>query len=328
MDNSLLSEARRVLMAEAQAIEQAGERLNGEFDRAIDVIVSHQGKLLVTGIGKSGIVAQKIAATFCSVGQPAVFLHPVEALHGDLGLYAPGDPTIVLSRSGNTEELLRLVGRLRALGSPVIGLLGVPQSALGRMMDVVVDAGVRAEADPHNLAPTSSAAVAMALGDALAIGVMTRRGFTAEDFARYHPAGQLGRNLLLTVEDVMHKLDECAVVKPDDGLRDVVIAMTQRALGAACVLDEHGALAGIVTDGDVRRALQRHEKIRDVAARDVMNARPITVSTETSVHEALRLMEDRPSQIAVLPVIDATTGLAAGLLRLHDLYQHRQTPKL
>jgi arabinose-5-phosphate isomerase len=328
MENSLLSTAQRVLLAEAQAIVEASSRLDAAYDRAVAILVGHPGKLLVTGIGKSGIVAQKIAATFCSVGQPAVFLHPVEALHGDLGLYSPGDPTIVLSRSGNTEELLRLVGRLRALASPVIGLLGVPTSALGRMMDVVLDAGVRAEADPNNLAPTSSAVVAMALGDALAIGVMTRRGFTAEDFARYHPAGQLGRNLLLTVADVMHPLAECAVAGCEVGLRDVVVAMTQRPLGAAFLLEEDGALAGLITDGDVRRALQRHERIRDVVARDVMNSKPTTVTTETSVHEALRLMEDRPSQIAVLPVIDAQSGRAAGLVRLHDLYQHRQSPKL
>jgi arabinose-5-phosphate isomerase len=327
MENSLLSAAQRVLLAEARAIEQASGRLDLEYDRAVEILVHHQGKVLVTGIGKSGIVAQKIAATLCSVGQPAVFLHPVEALHGDLGLYSPGDPTIVISRSGNTEELLRLVARLRALASPVIGLLGMPQSALGRMMDVVIDAGVRAEADPNNLAPTSSAVVAMALGDALAIGVMTRRGFTAEDFARFHPAGQLGRNLLLSVSDVMHPLAECATASPGMVLRDVVVAMTQRPLGAACVLEPDGALAGLVTDGDVRRALQRHEKIRDVTARDVMNAKPTTVTTETSVHEALRLMEDRPSQIAVLPVVDAQSGLAAGLVRLHDLYQHRPAPK-
>jgi arabinose-5-phosphate isomerase len=327
MGETLVNTARRVLLNEAQAIEQASARLNEEFDLAVDLLAAHQGKLLLTGIGKSGLVAQKLAATFCSVGQPAVLLHPVEALHGDLGLYAPGDPTIVLSRSGNTEELLRLVARLRALASPVIGLLGVPNSALGRMMDVVIDAGVRAEADPHNLAPTSSAIVAMALGDALAIGLMTRRGFTAEDFARFHPAGQLGRNLLLTVADVMHPLTACATAAPADPLKQVVIAMTKHALGAACILDEDGALAGLITDGDVRRALQRHEKVGGLRARDVMNARPITVTTETSVHEALRVMEDRPSQIAVLPVLEPSGQRCAGLLRLHDLYQQRPTPR-
>ncbi|MDR3717363.1 MAG: KpsF/GutQ family sugar-phosphate isomerase [Bryobacteraceae bacterium] len=321
METSLLQSARRVLLAEAQALEEASSRLNGEFDRALDLLDVQQGKILVTGIGKSGIVAQKIAATFCSLGQPAVFLHPVEALHGDLGLYSPGDPSVVLSRSGNTAELLRLVAQLRSLKSPVIGILGVPGSALGALMDVVLDASVRSEADPLNLAPTASAVVALGLGDALAIGLMERRGFTPEDFARFHPSGQLGRNLRLTVSQVMHPLERVAVAAADDPLRKVVIEMTQRSLGAACVLDADGRLSGLVTDGDVRRALQKHDDIRGVLARDVMTVRPATVSPNASVHEALRIMEDRPSQIAVLPVVDEATGRFAGLVRLHDLYQ-------
>ena len=327
MERSLLQSARRVLLAEAQALEEAATRLDGEFDRAIDLLCAQQGKVLLTGIGKSGIVAQKIAATFCSLGQPAVFLHPVEALHGDLGLYSPGDPTVVLSRSGNTGELLRLVAQLRALKSPVIGILGVPKSALGALMDVVLDASVRAEADQNNLAPTASAVVALGLGDALAIGLIERRGFTAEDFARFHPSGQLGRNLRLTVGEVMHPLEQVASAVGEDPLRKVVIEMTQHSLGAACVLDAEGRLAGIVTDGDVRRALQRHDDIRAVVARDVMTQRPSTVSPDASVHEALRMMEDRPSQIAVLPVVDEQSGRCVGLVRLHDLYQQIPQPR-
>jgi arabinose-5-phosphate isomerase len=278
--------------------------------------------VLVTGIGKSGIIAQKIAATLCSVGQPAVFLHPVEALHGDLGLYTPGDPTIVVSRSGNTAELLRLVTQLKAVASPVIGILGAPQSSLGVLMDVVLDASVRAEADPNNLAPTASASVAMGVGDALAIGLIERRGFTPADFARFHPAGQLGRNLLLRVSEVMHPLAQVATATATDPLRQVVIGMTSRPLGAACVLDSQGRLAGLITDGDVRRALRQHDDIRGVVAAEVMTARPAAISPGASVHEALRKMEDRGSQISVLPVVDET-GLCVGLLRLHDLYQHQ-----
>jgi arabinose-5-phosphate isomerase len=327
METSLLQSARRVLLAEAQALEEASSRLNGEFDRAIDLLDAQQSKVLVTGIGKSGIVAQKIAATFCSLGQPAVFLHPVEALHGDLGLYAPGDPTVVLSRSGNTAELLRLVTQLRALKSPVIGILGAPDSALGALMDVVLDASVRSEADPHNLAPTASAVVALGLGDALAIGLMERRGFTAEDFARFHPSGQLGRNLRLSVSQVMHPLERVATATAEDPLRKVVIAMTQRSLGAACVLDSEGRLTGIVTDGDVRRALQSHDDIRGVLARDVMTRSPAMVAPGASVHEALHIMEDRPSQIAVLPVVEEEAGRCVGLVRLHDLYQQNPAPR-
>ena len=322
MDSSLLQSARQVLLAEARALEEAADRLNGDFDRAVDLLAGHAGKVLVTGIGKSGIIAQKIAATFCSVGQPAVFLHPVEALHGDLGLYTPGDPTIVVSRSGNTEELLRLVTQLKAVASPVIGILGAPQSSLALMMDVVLDASVRAEADPHNLAPTASSSVAMGLGDALAIGLIERRGFTPADFARFHPAGQLGRNLLLRVSEVMHPLSQVSTASAADPLRQVVIAMTTRPLGAACVLDADGRLAGLITDGDVRRALRTHDDIRGVVAGDVMTARPASITPGSSVHEALRRMEDRSSQISVLPVVE-DTGLCVGLLRLHDLYQHQ-----
>jgi arabinose-5-phosphate isomerase len=322
MNSTLLQSARQVLLAEARALEAASARLDGEFDRAVDLLAAHAGKVLVTGIGKSGIIAQKIAATFCSVGQPAVFLHPVEALHGDLGLYTPGDPTVVVSRSGNTEELLRLVMQLKAVASPVIGILGAPQSSLGVLMDVVLDASVRAEADPNNLAPTASASVAMGLGDALAIGLIERRGFTPADFARFHPAGQLGRNLLLRVSEVMHPLAQVATAAATDPLRQVVIGMTSRPLGAACILDSEGRLAGLITDGDVRRALRQHDDIRGVVAADVMTARPAAISPGASVHEALRKMEDRGSQISVLPVVDET-GLCMGLLRLHDLYQHQ-----
>ena len=322
MDSTLLQSARQVLLAEARALEAASARLDGEFERAVDLLARHAGKVLVTGIGKSGIIAQKIAATLCSVGQPAVFLHPVEALHGDLGLYTPGDPTIVVSRSGNTAELLRLVTQLKAVASPVIGILGAPRSSLGALMDVVLDASVRAEADPNNLAPTASASVAMGLGDALAVGLIERRGFTPADFARFHPAGQLGRNLLLRVSEVMHPLAQVATAAAADPLRQVVIEMTGRPLGAACVLDSEGRLAGLITDGDVRRALRQHDDIRGVVAGEVMTARPATISPGASVHEALRKMEDRGSQISVLPVVDET-DLCVGLLRLHDLYQHQ-----
>jgi arabinose-5-phosphate isomerase len=203
-----------------------------------------------------------------------------------------------------------------------MGILGAPQSSLGVLMDVVLDASVRAEADPNNLAPTASASVAMGLGDALAIGLIERRGFTPADFARFHPAGQLGRNLLLRVSEVMHPLAQVATATATDPLRQVVIGMTSRPLGAACVLDSQGRLAGLITDGDVRRALRQHDDIRGVVAAEVMTARPAAISPGASVHEALRKMEDRGSQISVLPVVDEM-GLCVGLLRLHDLYQHQ-----
>jgi len=309
--------------AEAAAILAAAARLNSSFERAVETIAAHTGKIVVTGIGKSGRVGQKIVSTFSSLGAPAVFLHPTEAVHGDLGVYAPRDPTILISKSGATSELLRLVDVLHELRSPLIGILGNVHSPLAAEMDIVLDASVRAEADPHNLAPTSSAAVAMALGDALAIAVMRARGFTPEEFAMYHPAGQLGRNLSLEVRDVMHGPGESAFVAPRDAVKRVVLAMTERALGAACVVDADGCLMGIVTEGDLRRALQVHDDIRTLTAADIMTARPVTIAPGARLHEALRLMEDRPSQIYVLPVVDPETRRCLGLLRLHDIYHGR-----
>jgi len=322
-DPEWLSTGRGAMEAEAEAISIAARRLDSQFTRAVGVIVGHSGKIVVTGIGKSGRVAEKIVATFSSTGTPAVFLHPAEAVHGDLGVYAPEDPTIMISKSGTTAELLRLVRVLRDFRSPLIGILGNPDSPLAAEVDILLDGSVRAEADAHNLAPTSSAAVAMAIGDALAVTVMRARGFTAEEFAMYHPAGQLGQNLALTVREAMHSGDQIAWAGPGDAVQQVVIAMSERPLGAACVVDDSGRLLGIVTDGDLRRALRMHDDIRPLRAADIMTATPVTIAPEARLHEALRRMEDRPSQISVLPVVDAASGRALGLLRLHDIYHGR-----
>ncbi len=318
-----IATGRTAMEAEAEAISTAARRLDERFTRAVKLIRNHSGKIVVTGIGKSGRVAQKIVATFSSTGTPAVFLHPAEAVHGDLGVYHPEDPTLMISKSGTTTELLRLVRVLRDFRSPLIGIIGNPCSQLAQEMDVLLDASVRAEADAHNLAPTASTAVALAIGDALAIAVMQARSFTPEDFAVFHPAGQLGRNLALTVGEVMHSGDQVAWARPEDPLQQVVIRMTRCPLGAACVTDPTGALAGIITDGDLRRALQAYDDIRALCAGDVMNSRPTTIGPDARLHTALRLMEDRPSQIYVLPVVDPADGRCIGLLRLHDVYHAR-----
>ncbi len=320
-DSDALACGRAAMQAEAQAIADAAGRLDDQFSRAVELIARHKGKIVVTGIGKSGKVGQKMVATFAGTGTPAVFLHPAEAVHGDLGIYAPEDPTIMISKSGATAELMRLVGVLHDFRSPLIGLLGNPCSPLAREVDVLLDASVRAEADLHNLAPTTSSAVAMALGDALAVAVMQARRFTPEEFAIYHPAGQLGRNLALTVGEVMHAGPDAVWVHPGDSLRSVVIAMSRKPLGGALVIDEEGRLAGLVTDGDLRRALETHDDIRPLRARDIMTARPTTIHPEALLHEALRLMEDRPSQISVLPVVEREAGRCLGVLRLHDIYR-------
>jgi arabinose-5-phosphate isomerase len=306
---------------EAEAVAAAAQRLDGNFCRAVELILGNAGKLIVTGMGKSGHVARKLVATLSSTGTPAVFLHPTEAAHGDLGVYTPGDPTVMVSKSGATAELVRLVPLLRDLRSPLIGILGNPASPLATEMDIVLDSAVRREADPQNLTPTASAIVALALGHALAVALMYARNFTIEDFGRYHPGGQLGRSLRLRVRDVAHSGEEVAWVGPEHSLKQVVIAMTERPLGAACVVAAGGRLVGLITDGDLRRALQAHDDIRSLRAADVMTIRPVTVKPEARLLEALRLMEDRPSQISVLPVVDSATGCCLGLLRLHDLYR-------
>ncbi|MEJ5329338.1 MAG: KpsF/GutQ family sugar-phosphate isomerase [Desulfobaccales bacterium] len=316
-----LAIAREVLEAEAQAILKVAERLSDSLAQAVALILAHPGKVVVSGIGKSGAIAHKIAATLASTGTPAVFLHAAEAVHGDLGIYTPGDPSLLISKSGATAELLRLIPVLRRFRSPLIALVGNLNSPLAREADVVLDARVEREADTLNLAPTCSTTAALALGDALAVALMHARNFTRDDFARYHPAGQLGRNLWLTVADVMHRGEAVAWVGPETPLRQVIIAMTERPLGAACVVDEAGNLLGLITDGDLRRALITRQDIRGVKAQEIMTARPTTITPGASLKEAAQLMEDRPSQISVLPVVEPHSRRCLGLIRIHDIYQ-------
>jgi arabinose-5-phosphate isomerase len=314
-----LAAARAAMEIEAASIAAAGCRLNGELIRAVELILAHPGKVIVTGIGKSGHIARKIVATLCSTGTASVFLHPAEAVHGDLGIYTPGDPTVLISRHGSSAELLALVPLLREFHSPLIGILGKADSPLGSRMDVVLDASVEREADPNNLAPTASAVTAMALGHALAIALMTARNFTPEEFGRFHPGGQLGRNLRLAVCQAMHPLEEIALVPPSASLKEVIVGMTNRPWGAACVVWPDGKLAGLITDGDLRRTLTAHDDIRGLCAADAMTGSPVSIGPQATLGEALERMERRPSQIAVLPVV-SESGKALGLLRLHDIY--------
>jgi arabinose-5-phosphate isomerase len=313
--------ARAVLENEAGALAAVAARLDHHWNEAVELLLKHKGKVVVSGIGKSGHVAQKIAATLASTGTPAVFLHAAEAVHGDLGIYSPGDPSILVSKSGSTAELLRLIPILRQFRSPLIAIVGNLKAPMAKKADVVLDAQVDREADPLNLAPTSSTTVALALGDALAVALMQARQFTDKDFARYHPAGQLGRNLWLKVADVMHQDETVAWVKPETPLRQVIIAMSQYPLGAACVVAQDRLLLGIITEGDLRRVLLTHDDIRGLRATQCMTRQPTTISPQASLKEATRLMEDRTSQISVLPVVDPLSQRCLGLIRIHDIYQ-------
>jgi len=316
---SWLRAAQSAMEIESAAVARAGGRLDGSLINAVELILAHPGKVVVTGIGKSGHIARKMAATLCSTGTASVFLHPAEAAHGDLGIYTPGDPTVLISKNGSSRELLTLAPLLRQFHSPLIGILGGAASPLASQMDVVLDASVEREADPHNLAPTASAVVALAVGHALAIALMAARHFTPEDFGRFHPGGQLGRNLRCAVREAMHGCEQSAMVSPGAPLKEVIIAMTERPLGGACVVAPNGRLEGFITDGDLRRALTSHDDIRQLLAADAMTPKPVTIGPDATLGTALELMERRPSQISVLPVVD-DAGHALGILRLHDIY--------
>ena len=305
---------------EAQAILAAAHRIDAALPSAVDLIRSRPGKLIVTGIGKSGHLARQLASTLQSTGTPAVFLHPAEATHGDLGLCQPGDTVLMISKSGSTSELLQLIPSLRQFNAAFIGILGNGDSPLAREMNVVLDGSVAREADPEGFMPSSSSAVALAIGHALAVALMQSRGFTARDFAHLHAGGQLGRSLKMTVAEVMHSGEEVAWVSSTDSLKNVVIALSHRPLGAACVLGADGQLEGLITDGDVRRAFEAHDDIRELRATDVMTRKPLSIVPSALLNEALLVMEDRPSQISVLPVVDEA-GKCHGLLRLHDIYR-------
>ncbi len=321
----MIDAARRLLQCEARSIERASARLGAEFQRAVEILAGASGKIVTAGMGKSGAAARKLAATLCATGSPAAYLHPAEAEHGDFGLLEPGDVLTLISKSGTTPELLRLAARARDLGVARIGICGRLDTALAGLCDAALDASVEEEGDPYNLIPASSAVVATALGDALAVALAAVRRFSPEDFRLLHPGGQLGRNLRLRVRDAMHSGGEVPWVRPQDPLRAVVIAMTQKPLGAACVLDEESRLAGLITDGDLRRALERHDDIRSLCAADVMTRTPVTIHPDATLRDALVLMERRPRQLSVIPVVEPE-GRAAGLLRLHDIYQAAPGP--
>ncbi|MGB0273110.1 MAG: KpsF/GutQ family sugar-phosphate isomerase [Opitutales bacterium] len=316
-----LEMGRQAMLAEAAAIETAAGRLDASFERALEIILNTKSKLVICGIGKSGHIGAKLAATFSSCGIPSVFMHAAEAIHGDLGVYQPGDPTLVLSKSGSTAEVLRLMPMFKKFESPVIAIIGNVDSPIAQAADVVLDASVETEADPLNLMPTSSSTVSLAMGDALAAALVQARGFTAEEFASFHPGGQLGRNLLLTVGEVMHPCDRIACAQATDTLREVVIRMTEYPFGAACVVDADGNLLGILTDGDVRRLLSKSDDILSVPIRECMTRDPLATHPERLLGEAVRLMEERQSQVSVLPVVRTNTRELIGLIRLHDAYQ-------
>jgi len=316
-----LNIAKTVLSLEAKAILRTSQLLSEEgFSKAISLLLSNTGHIIVTGIGKSGHVGKKFAALLCSTGSPACYLHPAEAVHGDLGIHKFGDPVIYLSNSGSTPELLFLEPIFRARGASLIGILGKLNSPLSSKMDVVLDASVCAEADPLGIVPTASFAVASAMGDAIASALMKRRNFDEKEYAQTHPAGQLGRNLILKVRDVMHPPEKIACLDSLTLIKDAVISMTRYPLGAACVLEKN-VLVGILTDGDLRRGLNNEQGLLGLRVSDIMTPQPMTITPEIYLGEALEIMESRkPSPVSILPVISKDSEEFLGLIRLHDIF--------
>jgi len=314
----VIGQARSVLDAEVDALVRLRDRLGDGFAQAVQMVLDCAGKIVVCGVGKSGMAARKLAATFSSTGTPAVFLHAGEALHGDLGVLFAEDVLILISKSGESDEIIRLLPSVQAIGSKVIAFTGAAESRIGQAAHVALDCGVEREADPLNLAPTASAIAAQALGDALAMVVAAHKEFTPERFALSHPGGALGRRLTVKVEHLMHAGKEHPVAYPDASMRDVVVEISSKAMGAVNIVERDGTLAGLITDGDLRRALEKHDNLLSLQAADLMTRRPISVRADTMAIDALHLMEDRPSQIMVLPVVD-DAGKAVGILRLHDI---------
>jgi arabinose-5-phosphate isomerase len=312
-----LDTARRVLKIEAQAIQDLLARLDTSFEKAVDVLFACKGRVVVSGMGKSGLIGRKISATLSSTGTPSFFLHPAEALHGDLGMLARGDAMLAVSYGGETEEIIRLLEALKRLEMPIVTLTGKTRSTLGEASDVVVDVSVREEACSLNLAPTASTTVAMAVGDALAVALLERRNFRHDDFAALHPAGRLGRKLL-RVEHVMHAGEAMPRVKLDTPMPDVFHEMSAKKLGMTTVLEADGRLAGILTDGDLRRLMEKHRgAVLELRAGDCMTKSPQTIGPHVLASEALNLMEKR--KITSIVVVDQAGGVL-GVVHLHDLW--------
>jgi arabinose-5-phosphate isomerase len=317
-ESELIERGRQVLAIERAAVQGIEERLDRTFARAVGLLYRCRGKVILTGVGKSGIIAQKITATLNSTGTPAFYLHPADALHGDVGMVRAEDAVIILSKSGDTSELAQLLPSLAKIGPKIVAITGNQRSALARAADVVLDCTVEREACSFDIAPTASTTAMLALGDALAVVLYERKGFTRDDFATTHPGGLIGRRLLLKLSDIMKCDDAVPIVRRDDGFNEVVLEMSRKRLGATLVADGRKKLLGIITDGDLRRLLERRADLYAMKAADLMTADPMSVSADMLGTSALVMLEE--TKRTHLPVVDAR-GRVLGIVHLHDLIE-------
>ena len=316
--NEINGLSQSILESVSSQLLEVSKRIDDDIQQASELIINHPGKLVVCGLGKSGLIGQKIVATLCSTGTQSVYMHAAEAIHGDLGIYNPGDPTILISKSGNTEEIVKLIPILKEFKSPIIAIVGNVDSFIAKNADIILNATVEKEIDPLGVVPTTSSLVALAIGDALASVLMVRRGFDKEDFARNHPGGELGKQLALKVENIMHPINDVAQISNKDSISSCAKKMTDNPLGAALLL-ENGSLKGIVTEGDLRKSIASNLDLSN-SIEPFINDNPISIHSSVSILDAMKIMEDRSAKISCLPVI-ASDGKCLGLLTIHDLYQ-------
>ena len=320
-DINVIKEARKTFDIEIEELEKLKNKIDKRFEDMVDTIFNlKNNKVVITGIGKSGHIGAKIAATLASTGTSTIFVNAAEALHGDLGMISSGDVVIAISNSGNSDEVLSILNPIRKIGAKIIAFTGNENSTLANNADIIINIGIEREACPIGTAPMSSTTATLVMGDALAVALMKKRNFTESDFAKYHPGGTLGKRLLLTVKDLMHSGEELPVLSREEDIENVLVVLTKKKMGAVCISDtgkEKGRLIGIITEGDIRRALSHKERFFTYKAADIMIENPVSVDIDAMALDALHLMENRESQINVLPVVE--DGNVAGIIRIHDL---------
>ncbi|MBK5276661.1 MAG: KpsF/GutQ family sugar-phosphate isomerase [Desulfuromonadales bacterium] len=315
---NVIAEAKRVIQVEADALQAMAARIDATFERAVELVLANKGRVVVCGMGKSGLIGQKIASTMASTGTPALFLHPAEGIHGDLGMIMTGDVVIAISNSGETEEMLRILPAIKRIGAHVVAMTSNAASTLARSSDVFLDVSVKEEACPLGLAPTASTTAALAMGDALAVALLVRRGFRAEDFAIFHPGGSLGKKLLLRVEDLMHSGEAVPLVSEHTLMKEALFVITAKGLGVTGVTDADGALRGVITDGDLRRALEKGFDILSQQAAELMKLNPRRIRRQELAAAALQIMEHY-SITSLFVFEDENIPTPCGIIHLHDI---------